>query len=179
MVNLVVVLVIYLLLILANIFYIKKTRSQVSKLDIIVVLSGDFNWDTVKRLERVVVLLNKFPTAMVAICGKGRSALMQEHLRRNGVAKFITQDRSTNTCEDAVYLLPLLPPAEKITLGLVTSSPHQRRAYHTFKRIFPKTTIYNFPTSDFINLYSPLFPLGWVANLLNIFKDWRYNGQIW
>lgn len=179
MVSMVVILIIYILLILTNIFYIKKTRRRVNKLDIIVVLSGDFTWDTTKRLGGAVALLKKFPTATVAVCGKGRSAMMQEILRGKGVTKFIVQDHSTNTCEDAVYLLPLLPQAEKLTLGLVTSSPHQRRAYHTFKKTFPKTTIYNFPTNDFINLYSPLLPTGWIANLLNIFKDWKYNGKIW
>lgn len=179
MTNMAVILIFYLLLILTNVFYIKKTRSRVNKLDLIVVLSGDFNWDTVRRLEKALALLKVFPSATPVVCGGERSALMQKILRRKGVTKFIVQDRSTNTREDAEYLLPLLSQTYNSALGLVTSSPHQRRAHHTFRRIFPDAVIYNFPTEDFLTLYSPLLPTGWLANLLNIYKDWRYNGKIW
>ncbi len=170
----------YFLFSLINYLYSKNGKGIMhgSEVKVIAILSGDFIWDTVARLNRGLELRKKFPEAIIVICGRKRAIFMRSYLARHGLRKVVVQDQSTNTYEDAKFLFDLLSPDLRTNLALVTSSPHQRRANHTFKKVFTGN-IYNFPTDDFFNWYSPVFLGGWLANLINIYRDWKYNGKIW
>ncbi len=149
----------------------KKVRS-------IVVLSGDFDWDTKMRVKEAIVLKKEFKNSRLILCGKVKYPLMLNLMKAKGYRDFITQNKSTNTIQDALFLKKKIRHLNLFPLAIVTSGPHLRRALHTFSKIFPKEEVYGFSTSDLLDLYSPFLPTGWIAALINVFKDWKYNGKI-
>ena len=161
-------------MVLLNIFYVKRDKKLPKFTKFIVILSAAYDLITIKRLKVALSLLKKYPKAKLVVCGKEKANLMRSFLKTRGVSGFIVQDKSSNTFEDAKYLKDLLPEREKTNFILVTSASHQRRAYNTFKRVF-LGKVWNYPTNDIFSFYSPLFPIGWLANLINLLKDLRYN----
>lgn len=166
----------YILLSLSCYLYTQSCQAlvQKAKVKVIVVLSGDFMWDTVVRLKKGAKLSKIFPKTRIVVCGKYRGLFMKNYLQQQIQKKILLQNKSTTTFEDAKFLREILP--QNSNLILVTSSPHQRRAYHTFQKIF-NGNIYNAPTNDLFNYYSPLYFGGWIAVLINLFKDLKYNGK--
>ena len=167
-------LTISLLCYLYNSIFFKRSRDYKS----IVVLSGDYNWDTLKRLQKGIKLKKDNKKASIIICGKEKSGLIKDELKINGHKDYIVQDKSTNTYEDATYLKVFVSEHNIFPIALVTSQPHMRRSLHTFQRVFPNKKIYPFSTNDLFNLYSPFLPTGWLGAFVNIYKDFKYNGRI-
>lgn len=143
----------------------------------IVILSGDYDWDTTLRTLKGVEMKKKYKKLNLIICGKYKSSLMLNTIRKAGVDKIIIQNKSTNTFEDALFIKEMSEGKNIFPLILVTSSPHMMRSYHTFQRVFPNKVIYKSPTNDLLNLYSPFLPTGILAVIVNIIKDWKYNGK--
>jgi uncharacterized SAM-binding protein YcdF (DUF218 family) len=140
-------------------------------------LSDNFKWSTIHRLETAIRISQKYPFAKIIICGREHSNFINSYLKKEDKYRFLSQNMSTNTYEDAFYLSKKIKGIFKQNIILVTSSPHQRRAFHTFIRFF-SGEIYNFPSNDYANLYSPILPSGWLAQIINIYKDYKYNGKI-
>lgn len=158
--------------------YGRGNLNKSAKIHFVVILSGDFDWDTLKRVERGIELNRLYKDSKIVICGKHKRSLMQNTLRRFKVKNIIVQDKSTNTFQDALFLKKILKKKMKFPIVLITSSPHLKRSIHTFQRVFRDKRIFTFSTNDFLNLYSPLLPTGWLAVLINMFKDFKYNGKI-
>lgn len=165
----------YLLITILNLKYIKRDKLP-EKTELIVVLSASRDDVTLSRLRTTIRLIENYPNATIAICGKEKANLMKNFLKTKKFNKVLIQNKSTNTYEDALYLKSMLHKKEKANFILVTSSAHQKRAYNTFKRVF-KNTIWNYPTSDIFSFYSPLLPTGWVINSINAFKDKKHNNK--
>ncbi len=144
----------------------------------IIVLSADFDWDTINRVKKGIRLQKQNKSAPIIICGKYKSDLMKNEFTKNKIKNYVIQNESTNTYEDAVYLNKLISIDKLFPIALVTSQPHMRRSLHTFQRVFPHKKIYAYPTNDIFNLYSPFLPSGWFGSLLNIYKDFKYNAKI-
>ena len=85
---------------------------------------------------------------------------------------------STNTHEDALFLKKMAKEMRLFPMVIVTSQPHLRRALHTFGRVFPNHRVSGFATNDLSNIYSAFLPSGWLAIIINVVKDWKYNGKI-
>jgi len=157
--------------------YLNKKKCTYPKS--IVILSGDYDWDTLMRVEKGIELKkNLFRRSKLIICGRNKSVLMSKLMRQYKCRNFVTQNKSTNTLEDAIYLKGIIKTKDIFPLMVVTSQPHLRRALHTFRAVFPNREIVGFPTDDLLNLYSPFLPTGWIAVLMNVMKDWKYNGKI-
>ena len=166
-------------LMVASAFYIKRDSLQDIKPDAIVVLSADYDWDTRYRVHAALTVAAAHPEIEIILCGRDKAALMRRTIEASGYAgSWRSQDKSTNTEEDATFTKEILGGDAK-RLILTTSAPHQRRSYHTFQRAYPEAVIYNAPTNDWLNRYSPLLPLALVGMLMNIYKDWIYNRRIW
>ncbi len=155
--------------------YIKHDSLRDSKPDVIVVLSGDYDWDTRYRVQAALKLAIAFPGIEIMLCGRDKAAFMRRTIKAAGYAGlWRSQDTSTNTEEDAAFTKKILGGQSK-RLILVTSGSHQRRSYHTFQRAYPEAVIFNAPTNDWLNRYSPFLPLAWFGMVMNIYKDWLYN----
>jgi uncharacterized SAM-binding protein YcdF (DUF218 family) len=174
--------ILLILCLLISVLFVLYSQSLLfdehSKIRSIVVLSGDFDWDTITRVRKGVELRKKHRSAKFILCGKFKRDLMLEIAKKEGVEKIIIQDRSTNTYEDAYFLKELVGQKNTFPMLIVTNQPHLRRSLHTFANIFPDKAIYGLPTNDFFNIYSPFLPSGWLAVAINIFKDIKYNGKI-
>lgn len=170
-------LLVYILISGFCIFSSIKRDKLPQKIKWIIVLSDDFNWSTIHRLDTGIKLFKKFPKAKIVVCGKDKSALMKSYLLKNNIRRYIVEDKSTNTYEDVFFLKKMIRGIENEDILLVTSAYHQRRALHTFRKIM-KAEIYNYPTNDFLNPFSPMIPTGWVAYIINIIKDFKYNKRI-
>jgi len=142
-----------------------------------VILSGDFDWETVLRVRQGIELKRVFKRAKIVVCGKYKRLLMLKILQNFGYRDVVVQDKSTNSYEDAFFLRGI-KSKQLFPMVIVTSQPHMRRALHSFIKVFPEDKIYGFTTRDNLNLYSSFLPSGWMAVTINIFKDWKYNGKI-
>lgn len=148
-------------------------RDQLPKhVDYIVILSASTDLITSDRIEHARRLAKEFYDVKLIACGKYKSKFFEAKLSdlKN---KLILQNYSTNTYEDALEVKKLVKEEE--TIILVTSHSHQIRALNTFLKFFKRDKIYCSPTNDLMRWYSPLFPTGWVASLLNYIKDRKYN----
>lgn len=173
-----VLLALYLLISFIFLLYSQSlVFNQYSQTRSLVVLSGDFDWDTTKRIEKGLKLKMKHKNAKFIVCGKLKRDLMLK-VAKNRCRKIIIQDKSTNTHEDAFFLKKLAGQKDIFPMMIVTSQPHLRRSLHTFIKVFPTKTIYGSSTNDFLNIYSPFLPSGWLAAIINILKDLKYNGKI-
>jgi len=174
-----ILLILYLLISVLFLLYSQSLLfDEHPKIRSIVVLSGDFDWDTAVRVRKGLKLRKKHRGAKFIICGKFKRNLMLEIAKKQRVGEIIIQDKSTNTYEDALFLKELVKQKNTFPMLIVTSQPHLRRSLHTFVKVFPNKIIYGFSTNDFLNIYSPFIPSGWLAVILNIFKDIKYNGKI-
>lgn len=174
-----ILLILYLLI---SILFLLYSQSLILdkhlKIRSIVVLSGDFDWDTATRVKKGLGLRKKYRDAKFIICGKPKRNLLLKIAKKHRVSEIIIQDKSTNTFEDAFFLKKLAQQKNIFPMLVVTSQPHLRRSLHTFAKVFPNKLIYGSPTNDFLNIYSPFLPSGWLAVILNVFKDLKYNGKI-
>lgn len=169
------ILILYFLIVVLNYLYIKKDHLP-DTLQYIVVLSASLDRVTLDRLKKALILHKKYPSAEIICCGKYQSGLMEKYLKSNNITNF-TLVPSTNTYEDARLFNEKINLKKSGEFAIITSSAHQRRSFHTFQKVF-KGNCYNVPTDDLFKLYTPLLPLGWIANLNNILKDYKYNKRI-
>lgn len=172
-----VIIVLYLLFVIINLQYIKRDKDLPKAVGFIVILSASYNSVTLKRLKTGLNLLKRYPKAIAVACGRTKSGIIKDFFRDRGISKAIVQDKSLNTYEDAVYLRARLPDGKNTEFILISSSGHQRRAYNTFKRVF-EGEIWNHPSNDLFSFYSPLLPTGWFVNLVNVYKDIKYNRKV-
>ncbi|MFH2109399.1 MAG: YdcF family protein [Patescibacteria group bacterium] len=161
-------------------FYIKtdKKKAGTDTAGTIVVLSAANRYITKYRLKYALkVWRGNGEIQPIAVCGKNLHRYMKDYLESRGATKIIVQDMSTNTLEDAQYLVKLLKNQCLESIVLVTSLSHQRRAYKTFRKIF-KNGIANRPAwNELFSLYSPLLPTGWVATSVNLYKDIKHRSK--
>ncbi len=158
--------------------YTKGSFNYSKKIKSITVLSGDFDWDSIERTKiatKIYQNINYYPHFI--ICGKFKSKIMKEIANQNKIKHIIIQNKSTNTYEDAHFLKEIMRNNDIFPTVLVTSSIHTLRSFHTFKRVFPKKEIYFAINHDFSNIYSPFLLTGWLGRIINIFKDYKYNGR--
>jgi len=165
------IILIYILFSFLSTLYSRKDKI-VSGVDYIVILSASLDSVTLNRIRKGICISRNNPNSTVIFCGKEKSKLFKEHAGEIKNQIYI-QDKSTNTYEDARYCKDVIK--KKSSVVLVTSYSHQIRAFHTFKRVFKDLEVYNSPTNDFFTWYSPFLPIGWIAFLINCFKDWKYN----
>ena len=162
---------IYLCLTILSLLYTKKD-SLPKNVDVIVILSASSDAITKQRIELGINVASKYSNSKILFCGKGKTDLFTKDIKNFSNTYFINKD-STNTYEDAFLSKKYLGSIQSIIL--VTSSSHQRRAMHTFSRVYKNLKIYNYPTNDFLTPYSPFLPSGWAAVLINLLKDYEYN----
>ena len=167
---------VYIVLSILGILYIKKDEELPLCVDFIVVLSASLDKVTRNRLDKAIELMDKYPNAILVLSGKREAAYMEKYIQQKGVSNYLVQKKSTNTFEDAVYLNKIIKNINSKFI-LVTSSAHQRRAAHTFSKVF-RRKFWNQPTNDILTYYSPLTPVGWLATLFNLFKDIKYNRSL-
>ena len=166
--------VIYLVLsTVAVLYYWQEFNKINSKIRSIVILSGNFDWDTISRAKKGIDLKRNFKNAKFAVCGKYRGFLAEKIIQSHRYKSIILQDKSTNTYEDAFFLKKVSNDKDLFPMAVVPSQPHLRRALHTFAKVFPNRIIYGFATNDFLNIYSPFLPSGWLAIAINVIKDWK------
>jgi uncharacterized SAM-binding protein YcdF (DUF218 family) len=147
--------------------------------DCVIVLSGSTKSLTKRRILYSMQVKTKYGVPLLIACGKEMSGFMQDLVHSHNVNEFIIQSISTNTYEDAEFSLKYVKDQNINTIGLVSSAAHLRRALHTFQRVYlSDKDIIPYPTSDIFSLYSPLWPIGWLAVLVNIYKDYKYNKKI-
>ena len=165
-------LIIYSFFVLVSLLYVLKDPLP-SRTDFLVILSASFDRITRKRILKGVKIAKTYPECKVLFCGQKKSCLFQQHIKNISNDCFINAE-STNTYEDAFFSKKYLEDVDSIIL--VTSSAHQRRSKNTFQRVYKNLKIYNSPTNDLFCFYSPFLPSGWIVVMINLIKDWRYNG---
>ncbi len=144
------------------------------QVDYIIILSASSNRMTKRRIAKGIEVASRYPSAKILFCGKKMSSLFQEEVKSIHNTCFMNNE-SINTYEDALYAKRYLENVRNVIL--ITSSSHQRRARNTFRRVYRDMKIYNVPTNDIFTQYSPFLPTGWIATLINLLKDWKYNSR--
>ena len=169
---------IYVTLVLLSLAYVKTGgKIDKKKKTLVVVLSVSNKYVTNFRLKQAVNLNNS--DNVIVICGKRMSKYMRSKLNEANIFEVNVQDRSMNTYEDAKFLLKYFPQTKRANIVLVSSLSHQRRAYNTFSKFFSRNQIVNRPSwGELLSVYSPFLPSGWLASLLNMYKDLLYNRRV-
>ena len=146
--------------------YKAPSDEVLSDLDIVVILGGGANLaggfrehaeasgPTYARVFNGVRVYKQSGARTLALCGGSEAGAMKRLASELGVqeSKIITETRSGTTMENAAELAKLLPPAEEIRIGLVTSALHMLRSEKTFKKQFPNDIIVPVPVNY---IYSP------------------------
>ncbi len=173
-----ILLIIYFLFVFLSFWYTKSDEiTDQNKNAFIVILSGKNKYIAKFRIKEGIKLYRK--GNQIIVCGKKMSKFMKFELEKTGVKKVLVQDMSTNTNEDAKYLVEMFSQTKNRKIILVTSLSHQRRAFHSFLNFYQESHIINRPAwGEIVSWYSPLLPSGWFAVILNIYKDLRYNGRV-
>ena len=114
------------------------------------------------RLYSGVRAFNGSGAALIAFCGgRGRQEDQSEAEVMKAMAvymgipadRILTETRSQNTMENAVFLTDLLPAGQSRRIGLVTSATHMLRAERVFRKQFSQDTIIPVPVN---HTYDPL-----------------------
>lgn len=142
------------------------TIKDVKKSDAIVVLTGMINilsiheervelMNAVDRLTDAILLFKNQKSDTIIVSGgsgilfyqkKSEAELAKKFLIQNGIPdeRIITETKSRNTAENAIYTAQILKKLKKSNVLLVTSAFHLRRAEASFKKQGIQTT--PFPT---------------------------------
>lgn len=165
---------VYLTIVLLSYCYCNLNKnSNLKSPKFIIVLSAAVKFVTRQRIMKAIALKKEYSNAKIITCGKFHSNYMKQLLETNNVSDYILQSKSTNTYEDALSTKDIVLN-EKSDFILVTSPTHQRRALHTFKRVFYNKIICK-PSSLFLSFDSILLPIGWISIFIEVYKDIKYN----
>lgn len=170
-----IIIIVYLCIVLLSFFYIKKDSITSSHVKYIIILSASNKLLTRQRLNRAQQLYEILGKPKIVLSGKYMSKYMLKFMKERKFSGVITQDKSTNTLEDAIFCREIITLGKRDCLALITHSSHQRRAYRTFSKVF-KTKILSFPVNPIFAIDSIVLPTGWISTVVNVFKDWKYNG---
>lgn len=122
--------------------YYLEIEDDPRKVDAIVVISGG----GLERIEKGVELLRAGWSEKLILSGAAyddgfsNAASMQIYATQQGVKreKIFVDEEAQNTYQNAYYVNQILEENDFLSIILVTSAYHQRRAYNTFKNVISR-----------------------------------------
>ncbi len=124
-------------------------EDPLERADAALVMSGDVNFE---RTKSAAALVRAGTARLLVVTGGVRwlgdsAESLRDEAQKRGVppARIRYENRSRNTWESMVNVEPILRSEGVKTLILVTSPPHQRRAYMAARRALPGIRIINRP----------------------------------
>ena len=112
--------------------------------DVIVVLGGGVH----ERPLRAAELFRQHAAPRILISGAGDDVINRDLLLKQGVPRNVIQmeDDSTTTRENAIFSIKLLRAQHVLSVILVTTWYHSRRAQKTFEHFAPEIKFYSRPS---------------------------------
>ena len=119
--------------------YYLQVEDELHEVDAVVVISGG----GLERIQKGVDLMQEGYAPYLILsgaaydAGTSNAASMQQYALAKGIPSFqlLLEEQAQNTYQNANYVKQLLEQYQLRDIILVTSAYHQRRAYHTFRKI--------------------------------------------